>query len=137
MNTQHQVAAVKNIIKIKNRILHSSDWDEITNLMQDAIDACAAVPANHVVDPLDRTKSKEWNVISVKRLINSIKEKSYPNFDAAFPEIATSLLRLAMVFVSGGLEEVNRILAESLSTRGLFETSKSSGKKNLLSGRSN
>ncbi|MFT3912217.1 MAG: hypothetical protein QM737_22510 [Ferruginibacter sp.] len=136
MNSQQQITAVKNIIKIKNRILHSSDWDEIAILIQDAIDSCSAVPANSALDPLDRTKGKEWNIISLKRLINAVKEKTYPSFESAYPEIATSLLRLAMVFVAGGLDDVNKILADSLLNKGLFQASKPAGKKNALTGRS-
>lgn len=131
MNTQQQVTAVKEIIKIKNRILHSSDWEEITTLIQNAIDLSADVPQNDALDPLDRTKSKEWNVISLKRLIKSIKDGYFTDVESSCPEIATSLLRLAMVFVKGGLEDVNKILADSFLKRNLFSAEKQKSKRSL------
>ncbi|MEO6669967.1 MAG: hypothetical protein ABIN36_10855 [Ferruginibacter sp.] len=124
MNTPQQVAAVKAIVKIKNKILQSSDWDDIALMIQNAIDICVTVSPNPALDPLDRTKSKEWNVISLKRLIRSVKDKEFVSLDTAYPEIATSLLRLAMVFVEHGLEDVNTILAASLLSNGIFSTSK-------------
>lgn len=132
MNTQQQVATVKAIIKIKNKILHSSDWDDIAGMVQQAVDISASVPANEHLNPLDRTKSKEWNIISVKKLIVQIKDRNFSSLETAYPEIATSLLRLSMVFVKGGLEDVNKILAESLLNNGMFQT----GRAGLLSKRS-
>ena len=126
MNTPQQVAAVKAIIKIKNKILQSNDWDDIAMMIQNAIDLCITVSPNAALDPLDRTKSKEWNVISLKRMIRSVKEREFISLDTAYPEIATALLRLAMVFVENGLEDVNKILADSLLSNGIFNSPKKS-----------
>lgn len=122
MNTTEQVTAVKDIIKIKNKILHSSDWDEIADLIQSAIATSANVPANDQLDSLDRTKSKEWNIISIKGVMKQVKERGFENIETAYPVVAASLLRLSMVFVTGGLDDVNRILAESLLSKGIFQS---------------
>ncbi|MEO8769648.1 MAG: hypothetical protein ABI402_06175 [Ferruginibacter sp.] len=132
MNTPQQEAAVKAIIKIKNKILQSSDWDDISLMIQNAIDICVTVSPHEALDPLDRTKGKEWNVISLKRLIRSVKERDFISLDTAYPQITTSLLRLAMVFVENGLEDVNKILAESLLSNGIF----GAAKKNIVTKRS-
>ena len=124
MNTPQQEAVAKNIIKIKNRILRSSDCDEIAALIQDAIDISSPVLANSELDTLDKTKTKEWNLISVKRLAAAVKARSFISLETAYPEIAASLLKLSMVFVQGGLEELNKILAESLLNNGIFQTDK-------------
>ena len=127
MNTPQQVDAVKAIIRIKNKILQTSDWDEIAELIQRAIDVSLPVQANNEVDSLDRTKSKEWNIMSVKMVMKSVKERNFTNIETVYPEVTTALLRLSMTFVKGGLEEVNKILAASLLNKGIFST----GKKNL------
>ncbi|MBS1741675.1 MAG: hypothetical protein JST81_01460 [Bacteroidetes bacterium] len=130
MNTHQQVTAVKDIIRIKNRILHTSDWVEIADLLQKAIDLCAAVPPNSDLDPVDKTMSKGWNIISLKRLIKSIREGAYSDVEAAYPEIATSLLRLAMVFVKNGLDDVNKILSDSFLRKNLFSSDKLRSRSN-------
>ena len=118
MNTTEQVTAVKDIIKIKNKILRSSDWDDIADLIQSAIATSANVPANDQLGSLDRTKSKEWNIISIKGVMKQVKERGFENIETAYPVVAASLLRLAMVFVKDGINDVNRILAESLLNKG-------------------
>ncbi len=123
MNSPQQINAVTNIIRIKNKILHSSDWDEIARLMQEAIDVSSPVPANDHIVTLDRTMTKEWNVISIKSLMKSVQAKGFTDLDAAYPVVAASLLRLAMIFVKGGLTDINKILAASLSRKGLFQVS--------------
>ena len=116
MTTPQQVETVKGIIRIKNKILQSNDWDEIADLIQSAIDLSANVPAHKDLDVLDRTKSKEWNVLALKTLIKAVREKDFINYDAAYPQVAASLLRLSMVFVKGGFyahvgEDVNALVA--------------------------
>lgn len=124
MNSPQQVAAVKDIIRIKNKIFNCSDWDEIADLVQQAIDISAAVPPNDALDTLDRTKSKGWNIISLKRLITSLRERNFPNLETVYTDVAASLLRLAMVFVENGLTDVNKILSESLLSKGIFQQQK-------------
>ena len=122
MNTPQQVAAVKDIIKIKNKILRSSDLEEIAALMQNAIDVSSPIPANDALDSLDKTKSKAWNIISVKKIMKSLKENTFINIDSIYAEATSALLRLSMVFVKGGMPDVNKILADSFlkkSTAGL------------------
>lgn len=124
MNTPQQVEAVKAIIKFKNRILHINDWDEIAGLVQSAVDTASVVPANGALDTFDKTKSKEWNIAAVKSLLKNIKDRVFSSLDVAYPIIATSLLSLATVFVKGGIEGVNKILADSFLKKNLFESAK-------------
>lgn len=132
MNSPQQINAVTDIIRIKNKILHSSDWDEIARLMQEAIDVSSPVPANDYIYTLDRTMTKEWNVISIKNLMKTVKAKGFADLDVAYPVVAASLLRLAMIFVKGGLADINKILAASLSRKGLFQVSENKTSKERI-----
>ena len=132
MNSPQQINAVTDIIRIKNKILHSSDWDEIARLMQEAIDVSSPVPANDYIYTLDRTMTKEWNVISIKNLMKTVQAKGFAELDVAYPIVAASLLRLAMIFVKGGLADINKILAASLSRKGLFQVSENKTSKERI-----
>lgn len=132
MNSPQQINAVTDIIRIKNKILHSSDWDEIARLMQEAIDVSSPVPANDYIYTLDRTMTKEWNVISIKNLMKTVQAKGFADLDVAYPIVAASLLRLAMIFVKGGLADINKILAASLSRKGLFQVSENKTSKERI-----
>ncbi len=125
MNSPQQIEAVKAIIRIKNKILHTTNWDEIVALLQNAIDTSVPVPACEALDTLDRTKSKEWNIMAVKNLIKSINDREFSIPEATHPLLAASLVRLSMVFVKNGIEDVNKILKDSFLRSGLFQTSKS------------
>ena len=132
MNSPQQINAVTDIIRIKNKILHSSDWDEIARLMQEAIDVSSPVPANDYIYTLDRTMTKEWNVISIKNLMKTVQAKGFAELDVAYPIVAASLLRLAMIFVKGGLADINKILAASLARKGLFQVSENKTSKERI-----
>ncbi len=132
MNSPQQVNAVTNIIRIKNKILHSSDCDEIARLMQEAIDLSLPVPANNQIETLDRTMTKEWNIISIKNLMRSVQSNGFADLNTAYPVVAASLLRLAMIFVKGGLADINKILASSLSRKGLFQISENKNSKESM-----
>ena len=124
MNTAQQVAAVTAIIKIRKKVIQTNDANEVADLIEQAVALSANVPANENLDTLDKTRSKEWNLIAMKRLIKTARENTFESIEALHAEVTASLLRLSMVFVDGELEDLNKMLSESFMNRGVSTASR-------------
>lgn len=122
MNTPQQIDAVKAIMKIKNSILHCSEWDDIASHLEKAIDISLPVPPNAAAETLDKTVTKQWNIIALKSMVTAVRERNFASLNDVYPAVTASLLRLAMVFVKGGLKDINKILANALLSNGGFQS---------------